>query len=129
MTRPYPRRALAVWLLLVITFASVAYATPWAAPFRHQVSPTLPIIGVILGTLAGALNLVTAVVAGFSRRGGWNAAASPAAFGVGGLCLALSLLPAQHEAAPHAIPLVACVLFTVAGVVLQQRARERSESL
>jgi hypothetical protein len=129
MSRPIDRRALAAWLLLVIAIASVAYATPWAAPFRKSVSPTLPIIGVILGTLAGVMNLVMAILAGFSRREGWSAAASPAAFGIGGLCLAIALLPSPHDTAPHTIPLVGCVLFTIAGVVLQQRARERSDSL
>ena len=129
MTRPFPRRAVAEWLLLMIVIGSVAYATPWAAAFRRDVSPSLPIIGVILGTLAGAANLVTAAVAGFSRRGGRDEAGSPAAFGIAGLCLALSLLPARHDAPPHTIPLIATVLFTLAGVVLQRRARERSESL
>ena len=129
MSRPFDRRALAAWLLLVLAIGSVAYATPWAAPFRSSVSPTLPIVGVILGTLAGVMNLVMAVLAGFSRRAGWGAAASPAAFGVGGLCLAISLLPSRHDTAPHTIPLVGCVLFSIAGVVLQQRAREHSESI
>jgi 4-amino-4-deoxy-L-arabinose transferase-like glycosyltransferase len=115
-------------LFAIVAVLSVAYATPWAAPLRESARPMLPVAVVILGTVAGVWCLVTALLEGVSRKGGWNSAAVPLAFGMSSLCLALVHAPmGQVNGPPHDVPLVGAVLFAVIGLALMARASGRSE--
>ncbi|MEP7086943.1 MAG: hypothetical protein ABI884_06375 [Gemmatimonadota bacterium] len=114
---------------MIVAILSVAYATPWAAPLRESARPLLPVVVVILGTISGVWYLVTALLEGVSRKGGWNAAALSLAFGLSSLCMALIHVPlGQVGGPPHDVPLVGAVVFALIGVAQLARAPERSGS-
>jgi hypothetical protein len=125
MTSSSERGALASWLLLGIVFASLAVATPWAAPLRQSMRPDLPPFVVIAATLVGMVQLVHGVAEGFGKRGGWNAAAIPMALGISALLVALSFLPGEAGMTPRLLPLIGASSFAVGAAALQRRARER----
>ncbi|MBK5188435.1 MAG: hypothetical protein JJD97_09320 [Gemmatimonadaceae bacterium] len=127
MSRLPERRAFGVWLTLAIVVASVAMATPWAAPLRQSMRPQLPVLVVILATLSGVGQLAIGAVEGVGKRGGWNAAALPTALGISALLMALSFLPGAPGTVPRLLPIVGAACFAIGAAVLQRRARKRPE--
>ena len=128
MSRPPERRARAGWLFVAVAILSVAYATPWAATFRRELRPTLPIIVVVLGTLTGVWYLVTAFSVGVAAGEGLRAAAAPLALGLSSLCMAFIFLPIGHERALHDIALAGAIVLALVGLALVRRAPNRSPS-
>jgi hypothetical protein len=127
MTRPPERHSLLVPLMLIIALASLAFATPWAANVRQLIRPQLPLFVVALATITGVGQLVTSVVEGLGKRGGWSAAALPLALGISAVCMALSFLPGVPGTVPRLLPILGAAFFAVTAAVLQRRMRERSE--
>lgn len=127
MTRPPERRSLFVALMLMAALASVAFAAPLAANVRQSIRPQLPLLVVVLATITGVGQLVTGVVEGLGKRGGWSAAALPIALGISATCMALSFLPGAPGTVPRLLPILCAAFFAVTAAVLQRRARERSE--
>ena len=127
MSHSPPRQSLAVWILLLVVFASLAFATPWAAHFRQSVGPQLPLFVVILATLTGVGQLVVGAVAGLGKHGGWNAAVLPIMLGLSASCMALSFLPGAPGTVPRLLPIIGAAFFALIAAVLQRRARERLE--
>lgn len=115
-------------IFAIVAILSVAFATPWAAPFRESARPLLREVVVIFETLAGAWYLVAALMEGVSRKGGWSGATIPLALGLSSLCVAFIYLPGGSSGAQRDIPLVGAVLFALIGVALLARAPERSGS-
>jgi len=113
--------------MLITALASVAFAAPWAAHVRQSIRPQLPLFVVVLAALTGVAQLVTGVVEGLGKRGGWNAAALPTTLGISAMFMALSFLPGTPGTVPRLIPILGAVLFAVAAAVLQRRMRERSD--
>lgn len=128
MGRPLERRSIGTALMLIVVVACLAFATPWAAGLRQAVRPQLPILVVVLSTLAGVWQLGAGLVEGFAARGRWGSAAVPIALGLSALCAALSFLPGPPGTVPRLIPILAAAFFALAAALLQRRARERSES-
>ena len=55
-------------LFAIVAVLSVAYATPWASPLRESARPLLPVVVVILGTIAGVWYPMTALLEGVRGR-------------------------------------------------------------
>jgi hypothetical protein len=114
-----------MWLAIVL---SLALLTPWGIAHRHALQPRFVLVAVVCCTLSGAAFLVNGVVTIFSKRGGWKAAALPFCYAASSLLVAVTFLWAGHDPAAQNYTLGGAALFMIAAAVLQQRARERSES-
>ncbi len=126
MTRTPPRRFLEIAILLAVALASVALALPAAASVRLEIGPQLPIVVVVLGTLTGAWQLVSGIVAAMRNGGVGSAAAVPLSLGVSAICMALAFLPPTPNSAPRLLPSLGAAVFAVTAAVLQRRAREHA---
>ena len=123
-----PRRTLllaALAVLVLVALSALALAGPWAAPFRRAIRPRLPAFVVILAGISAVGHLVSALIAGFSARGAWRAAALPLSLGVSALCMALAFLPGAQGGGPRLLPIVGAALFALVAAVSQRRARAR----
>jgi hypothetical protein len=114
-----------IWLVIVV---SLALLTPWGIAHRRELQPRFALVAIICGTLSGAIFLVNGLVTVFSKRGGWKVAALPFCFAVSSLLLALTFLWAGDNSTAQNYTVGGAALFMITAVVLQQRARERSET-
>jgi hypothetical protein len=128
MHRPADNRHIQNGLMWLAIVVSLALLTPWGIEHRHSLQPRFALVAVVCGTLSGAAFLVKGVLTISSRRGGWRAAALPFCFAISSLLIAVTFLWAGHDPAAQNYTLGGAVLFMMAAIVLQQRARERSES-
>jgi hypothetical protein len=119
-------RTALIWLVIVV---SLALLTPWGIAHRRELQPGFALVAIICGTLSGAIFLVNGLLTVFSKRGGWKAAALPFCFAVSSLLLALTFLGAGDNATTQNYALGGAALFMITAAVLQQRARERSDTL
>jgi hypothetical protein len=115
-----------MWLVIIV---SLALLTPWGIAHRQALQPRFALVAIVCGTLSGAMFLVSALLKVFSKRGGWSAAALPFCFAISSLLIALTFLWAGDKPAAQSYTLGGAALLMIAAAVLQQRARERSESL
>lgn len=127
MPRSPDRRWVALWLLLFVVLASFVLATPWGEPARRTMRPWLPRVVVIVATISGIGQLVTSLVAGVVRRGGWRAAQLPLLLGISALFMALAFFPTPPATVPRTPAIVGAALCALAAAVLQRRARKRAE--
>jgi hypothetical protein len=116
-------------LMLLVIVVSLALLTPWGIAHRQWLQPAFALAAIVCGTLSGAVFLVNGVITIFSTRGGWRAAALPFSFALSCFLIAVTFLWPAHDSPAQSYTLGGAVLFMIAAAVLQQRARERSESL
>jgi hypothetical protein len=129
MRRPADNRLMKNGLMWVAIVVSLALLTPWGVAHRHSLQPRFALVAVVCGTLSGAAFLVNGVVTIFSRHGGWKAAALPFCFAISCFLLAVTFLLAENDPAAQNYTLAGAALFMITAAVLQQRARERPDSL
>ena len=113
-------------LVCTVTVCTV-FATPWAAPFRRELRPELPIIVILLAAISAVAQLVIGTVQLFSRSAWRRAAALPFSLGASALCMALAFLSRTRYDPPRLVPLIGAAVFAVTAAALHRRARERSE--
>jgi hypothetical protein len=121
------RRVLLIAMLSGIAVAVIAFATPWAEPFRRAIRPQLPTYVVVLAVLSLAAQLVAALVQGLANRGSWRSITISLSLAASALFMALAFLPGGAEHVPRLIPLLGAALFAVTAAALQRRARARPE--
>lgn len=114
---PHGRRMVIIWGIAIAVMLATALWRFTGLPFP---SLQLRILIVLLATGSGAVFIVRGILRGFSRTGGWKAAAAPLLIGVFGLSLGAAHLTDKTNLPLSVLGLV-CIL---AGVVLQQRERE-----
>jgi hypothetical protein len=95
---------------------------------RQTIGPQLPVVVIVLGTLAGVWQLVTGIVVAVGNGGASSSAAIPLSLGVSALLTALAFLPPAPHAAPRLLPVVGAALFAIVAAMLQRRARVRAGS-
>jgi hypothetical protein len=115
-----------MWLAIVV---SLGLLTPWGIAHRHWLQPRFVLVAVVCCTLSGAAFLVNGVTAIFSKHGGWKAAVLPFCLAISTLLVAVTFLWSGRESAVQNYTLGGAAVFMITAAVLQQRARERSESL
>lgn len=119
------RRTLLIAVLALIALSALALAAPWAAPFRRAIRPQLTAVVVTLAGVSAVGHLVSALMAGLSKRGAWRSAALPLSLGVSALCMALAFLPGAPDGGPRLLPIVGAALSALVAAVLQRRGRAR----
>ncbi|MFI5241469.1 MAG: hypothetical protein ACHQRL_00550 [Gemmatimonadales bacterium] len=124
---PRRRSLLVNTLLAFIVVLSGVLATPWAAGLRNHLRPQLPILIVVLCTISGSAQIVFGLVKLFSAPCKREEASFQLSFGMSGLLLALTFLPATTGAAPRTSTLWGAVFLGLLAVALQHRSRVRSE--
>jgi hypothetical protein len=128
MTGTPRRQSIAIAIFFIVILASLALAVPAAASVRQTIGPQLPVVVIVLGTLAGVWQLVTGIVVAVGNGGVSSSAAIPLALGVSALLTALAFLPPAPHAAPRLLPVVGAALFAIVAAMLQRRARVRAGS-
>jgi hypothetical protein len=114
-----------MWLVIAV---SLALLTPWGIAHRQSLQSRFALVAIVCGTLSGAAFFVTGVLAIFSARGGWKAATLPFCFAISCLLLAMTFLWAHNPTAQNYV-LAGAAFFMITAAVLQQRLRDRSDSL
>jgi peptidoglycan/LPS O-acetylase OafA/YrhL len=122
------RRSIAIVILLIVTAASLALATPWAAPVRHSIGPHLPTYVIVLATISGVWHLVSGIASAVAQHGARSSAVVTLLLSGSAICMALAFLPSASQRVPQLLPLIGAALLAVAAAALQRRARVRSES-
>jgi|SRR5665213_2548526 len=121
------RQTFVIGTTLAIVMASIALALPAGASMRHAISPQLPLIVLVSGTLIGAWQLVTGIIGAIANGGVRASDAVPLSLGVSALFMALACLPSDRDAVPHLYAVVGAAIFAVAAAVLQRRSGVRPE--
>jgi len=110
------------WLVLVI---SLSMLTPWAIGHLHSIQPRLALIAIVLCTLSGTGYLVSAMLTAFARTANLRDAASPLAWAIGLLLVAVSFLP--RAGASQTVLMLGGAFFAVVATTLQYRGGDGSE--
>ena len=125
--QPSPQRRVTIlWFVILATIFAVVFWQHSGIPFPER---QLSILIVVLGTAAGAMNLYRGILLGFSKRGGWGAAAVPLLWSGVMLILSYNALasPGERE---HGVPLsLLAAALAIAASVLSQRHGERLDWL
>lgn len=110
------------WLVLVI---SLSMLTPWAVGHLHSIQTRLALIAIVLCTLSGTGYLVSAILTAFTRTASLSEAASPLAWAIGLLLVAVSFLP--RAGASQTALMLGGAFFAVVATALQHRGDDRLE--
>lgn len=121
------RQAFVIGSVLAVTVAALALALPVGASARQAITPLLPVIVIVFGTLTGAWELVTGIIATVAHGSVDVSAAVALLLGVSAICMALAFLPPAPHMAPRLLPIIGAAIFAVAAAALQHRARVRSQ--
>jgi hypothetical protein len=125
MTMNTQRRTAIVWSIILITTLVVTFWRYTGFPFPEL---QLRILAVVFGTISAARNLYRGILLGFSKHGGWHAAAVPLLWAGVGLSIALSALALPSERGRALYPTFAGAVLALAASVLAQRNKERSDA-
>lgn len=128
MHRPADNRLMKNGLMWLVIVVSLALLTPWGIAHRHSLQPRFALVAVVCCTLSGAAFLVNGVMLVFSKSGGLKAAALPFCLAISSLLVAVTFLWAGNDPSAQNCTLGGAALFMITAAVLQQRARERSDS-
>lgn len=118
------RRSAIIWIVIIVSMLAVVFWRFTGIPFPKL---QLRILIAVVGTAAGVMSLYKGILLGFSKHGGWGAAAVPLLWAAVMFVIAFDALAGPGERArtmPFA--LLAAVLAVIASV-LAQRNKERSE--
>jgi peptidoglycan/LPS O-acetylase OafA/YrhL len=118
------RRAI-MWSVIIISTFVVAFWRYTGIAFPDL---QLRILIVAFGTVSGAMNLYRGILLGFSKHGGWTAAAVPLLWAGVALFISFSALASPNERELALYPTVAAAVLALAASVLSQRNKERSDA-
>ncbi len=128
MRTPGARPLFIVTIVLAVSIASLALATPAADSFRHAIAPRLPLYVILLAIISTVAQLVSALVDALSRSFERRVVALRLSVAASALFMALAFSQTATGRRPLLLPLAASALLAIAAAAIARRSQLQANS-